>query len=219
MLCGLYVSMQVEDVAVAVELAVDGGGVDGHVGVAGVQGADALGGGEQAEEFDGAGAVGLEPGDGGDGGVAGGEHKIDDDDVALGHTGGHLVVVLDGLQGLRVAVQADVAFAGVGHDAAQPGAQAQAGAQDGGEDEFFAVDDGAGDALERGVDFFQPGGHVAGDFVGHEHGQLIEQGAEGGGAGVLLAHERELVLHHGVGDVVNLGRGGVGHGRWGQIRR
>ena len=46
---------------------------------------------------------------------------------------------------------------------------------------------------------------VARDLIGHQHGQLAQQGAEGGAAGVLVAHQGQLVLHQRVGDVVDFG--------------
>ena len=49
--------------------------------------------------------------------------------------------------------------------------------------------------------------HVARDLVGHEHGQLVEQAAKAVGAGVLAAHQGELVLHQRVVDAGGLGRG------------
>ena len=48
--------------------------------------------------------------DGGDGGAAGGQHGIQHDQFALAHIRGQFAIVLDGQVGLRVAVQADMAY-------------------------------------------------------------------------------------------------------------
>lgn len=60
-----------EDVAVVVEAAVDGGGLDGHVGVPLVHRGDALGAGQQADEFHRARLERLDFVDGGHGGIDG----------------------------------------------------------------------------------------------------------------------------------------------------
>ena len=65
------------DVAVVVEVLVDRGGPDRHVGMRAVQPRDALGRGEQADEADVLGAALLQPVDGGDGGVGGRQHRVD----------------------------------------------------------------------------------------------------------------------------------------------
>ena len=45
-------------------------------------------------------------------------------------------------------------------------------------------------------------------LVRHEHADLVQQAAEVARAAVFLAHQRELVLHQRVGDVVDLRGGG-----------
>ncbi len=185
-----------------VQLAVDGGGVDRHVRVGGLQRADALGRRQQAQELDGARMGGLDAIDGGDGRMAGGQHRIDGDDIAFGHIGRHLEVVLHRLQSLGVAVQAHGADAGVGHHPQQAIEHAVAGAQDAGKYQLLAVDHRARHLFQWGFDFDLLRRRVARDLIGHQHGQLAQQGAEGGAAGVLVAHQGQLVLHQRVGDVV-----------------
>src|SRR5678816_2300156 len=96
------------DVTVLVEVAVDRGGEDRHVGVHAVEGGEALRAREQADEADRARPGRPQAADGRDGGVAGGEHGIEHHHVALGHLVRHLEIVLHRLQRLRIAEEADV---------------------------------------------------------------------------------------------------------------
>ena len=81
--------------------------------------------------------------DGGDRGVAGREHRIDDDHVAVAHVLGDLVVVLDRLERLGIAVQADVADARRRQDVEHAVEDAGAGAEDRDEHDLLAVEHGA----------------------------------------------------------------------------
>src|SRR6218665_1035044 len=77
-----------QDIAMLVELTVDGGGEDGYIGVGLLQSGDALGHGQQADELDRAGLELLQARHAGDGRVAGGQHRVDHDGVALVDPGG-----------------------------------------------------------------------------------------------------------------------------------
>src|SRR5215470_7242179 len=73
------------DVAVVVEMAVDGRGIHGHVGVVRVEILEAFRTRQETHELDRARSRLLEPVDRGHRGVAGGEHGIDDDGIAIAH--------------------------------------------------------------------------------------------------------------------------------------
>ena len=103
----------------------------------------------------------LQPVDRRDGRVAGGQHRVDHDHVALVQVAGHLEVVLDGDQRLGVAVQADVADARAGHHGQHAVEDAGAGAQDRDEHQLLAVDDLAGRAFQRRLDLDVVHRHVA----------------------------------------------------------
>jgi hypothetical protein len=156
-----------QDIAVLVELAVDRRGVHRHVGMRIVERADALGARHQADEPDRARARLLQPVDGGDRRVAGREHRVEHDRVALAHAARHLEVVLDGHERLRIAVEADVAYARTRHDVEEAVEQPGAGAQDRHEHELLAVDQSALHRLERRLDLHVVHRHVARDLVGH----------------------------------------------------
>lgn len=72
--------------------------------------------------------------------AAGGEHGIDDDDVALGNVGRHLEVILHGLKRLRVAEQADVADLDVRHHGDHAVDHAETGAEDRHDGQLLAGD-------------------------------------------------------------------------------
>ena len=138
--------------------------------------------------------------DGGGGGVAGGEHGVERDGDALGEVGGDLGVVLDRLQRRLVAVEADEADAGGGDELEDAVEEAVAGAQDRDEGELLALEDGGVHLGERGADGLHRHRQVAGDLVGEEEADLAQELAEARGRGVVLAHERELVLDQRVVD-------------------
>ena len=72
-----------DEVGVVVEGWVTLGGVDGDVGVLGVEAADAFFGCDEADELEAADAVAFQCGDGVAGAAAGGEHGVNDDDGGI----------------------------------------------------------------------------------------------------------------------------------------
>ncbi len=84
----------------------------------------------------------LELVDGGDRRVAGRQHGIDDDDQPVIQLGRGLVVVLDRLQRLVVAIDADMGDAGGRDEVEHAVEQAIAGPQDRGEHQLLALDRG-----------------------------------------------------------------------------
>src|ERR1043166_4925851 len=92
-----------QNVTVRVELAVESGGVDRHLGMGIQHRLDPLRRRDEAEKPDPGGAGGAELADGRGGRAAGGEHRIEDEEVAGGFRGGDLVVVAHRLQGVVVA--------------------------------------------------------------------------------------------------------------------
>src|SRR5687768_1025175 len=97
-----------KDVALVVQLAVERGGEDGDVGVHLEHAGDALGRGHDAEEADAARAGLPERADRGDRRAAGGEHRVEDEEVALDLVAGDLEVVVYRLERSVVAVEPDV---------------------------------------------------------------------------------------------------------------
>ena len=184
----------------AVELPVDGGGVDRHIGVCPVQGVDALRAGQQAQKFDRLWLAGLQPGDRGHRRVAGCKHGVNHHNIALLHVLRHLEVILHCLQRGWVAVQPDMPHARTRHHRQHPVENAVARPQNRHKHQFFAVNLFAGHGLERGFDLYVLQRHIAADLIGHQAGELAQQPAKAVGAGLFVAHQGELVLHQGMFD-------------------
>ena len=100
-----------------------------------------------------------------------------------------------GLQGLFVAVHADVRHAGGGDQVEDAVLEAQTCTEDGNDGHLLAGQYGHFAGAQRRLDGLQGGGQVTGGLVGQQHGDLAHQGAEVLDAGVLIAHHRQLVLH------------------------
>ncbi|MNS89843.1 hypothetical protein D3C72_1238680 [compost metagenome] len=156
---------------------------------------DAFRRGHQEDALDAAGAGALEHVDGGDQGAAGGQHRVQDQRVALFQAAGEPLEIGHRLQGFLVALQAHHAHAR-GRDQRQHAAEhAQPGAQD-----RHHGDLGAGDALHgdragparQGV---RLGFQVGGGLVGQQRAKFVGQFAEILGAERGVAHQADLVLH------------------------
>ena len=92
------------------------------------------------------------------------------------------------MQGLRIAIDADMADAGRGHEIEHAFEKTLAGAQDRDDDQLLALEDRRLHLGERCLD--RLGGHrqVAGDLIGEKEADLAQQLAEYGGRRVLVAH-------------------------------
>ena len=182
------------DIAVVVEVIVDRGCPDRHVGVHAAELLDAFGCGEKADEAHVLGAALLQPVDGGDGGVRGREHRIENDHNAVGEVGGGLEIILDGVERLRVAVEPDMGDARRRHQGQHAVEEADAGPQDRREDEFLAGDLRRLHARERGVDLGLLERQVARDLVAEQHPDLVEELPEALRRTALVPHQGQLVL-------------------------
>ena len=139
--------------------------------------------------------VALDPVDRGHGGVGRGQHRVDDDHRPLGDVRRHLVVIFDRPQRCRIAVEADMADAGRGHQVEHAVEQAVAGAQDRDQADLLAGQQGCPHRLQRGLDLGRGERQVARDLVADQQGHLAHQAAELGHRGLLHPHQRQLVLH------------------------
>src|ERR671916_3342096 len=178
------------DVAVVVELAVHGRGEDRDVGVRLLQRGHTLGRRHQAHEPQPPRAGALEPRDRLRGAAAGGQHRVDDEHLGLVDAGRHVLVVADGPQRLLVAVHAEMADAGVGHEAQEPVHHAQAGAQDRDDHDLVGQPD-AGGGLERRLDLEVRGPQRAHRLVGEDHRRLVERLPEAAVRGLAISEDRE----------------------------
>ena len=194
------------DVAVLVQVLVDGGRVDGHVGVALVEVRHPLGRGDQADEADRLGLRALDPIDGRDGRVAGGQQRVGHDarrgrpsrPAACGSTRPR--PASRGRGRCRCARRAPRA------GCAACRRRCRCPRAGWGSSTIFLPSSRTPVRLgERRLDLGLDERQIAGDLVGEQHADLGDQVAERAGADVLLPQQRQLVLHQRVGDDVDLG--------------
>jgi AraC family transcriptional regulator len=187
-----------DDIAVVVELVVDGGGPELDVRMGGANRLDAGPRGEQADEAHVGDSDFLQPVDRGDRGVAGGKHRIDDDDETLGDVLRSLEIIFDRLERDRVAIKADMGDPRRWNQLEHALGHGEAGAKDRGDDQLLAGDRGRLGRRDRGFDADELGRQVAGHFVAEQGRDLPDDRPEQLHGGRPVAQERELVLHQGV---------------------
>ncbi len=104
-----------------------------------------------------------------------------------------------------VALQADVADGDVGEEIEVGLHHADAGAQDGHDDERLGKD-ASGEGLQRRVHGVAAHGQVAGGLEGEHEADLTGEGAEGRGLGGVVAQVGERVGGEGVAEEVEHGK-------------
>ena len=168
----------------------------------------ALGRGQKTEEADVLGACLLQKVNRRRRGIAGGQHGIDDDGHTVFKLGRNLEVILHRLERLGIAVEPDKPHPRGGDQLENTVEQTIARPQDRDERELLAYD-------HRRVHFAQGrldalGGHrqLAGDLIGQKQADLAQKLTEGGGRGILLAHQGQLVLNQ---RVIDDGQMVIGH--------
>lgn len=165
---------------------------------------DAFRGGDEAHDPDVGDLLLLEDLDGAEDGAASGEHGVDDDDLTFSNIRRHVQIVLHGLEGLFIALDADVADLGDGDESDESVDHTESSAEDG-DDAGLATDDVLGVALTHwGSDLVGLEGEVASQLETHEHGDFGEELAEVLGAGGGLADDAQLVLDEGMVKYYNL---------------
>ena len=150
--------------------------------------------GDDAKEADALRVVRLDLVDGVDGGTAGGEHRVEHENVTLLHVVRELAVVRDRCMGLRVAEHADVADLG-GRDQVQDAVDhAETGAKDRDDGHLTAGELVRVAGADGGLDEFRLQRQVAGGFVALEHGELGDQLTKLSRTGVLISQDGEFML-------------------------
>ena len=182
------------DVAALVQVRVDGGHVDVHIGMRRRQGRDPFGRGDDADELDPRGAPALEDVDRRHGRAAGGQHRVEDQADLHRRVDGQLVVVLHRLERALVAVQADVPDLGRRHHLPDAFDHAQAGAQDGHQADLLLQPGALGDGQRR-LHVCRRQAQVRRGLVGQQDGDLAHQLAELLRLGAHVAQQRQLVAH------------------------
>ena len=163
-----------DDVGILIEMIIDRGEVDIHVGMGHPDSLDALGGADQAHQTDVGAAALLEHAQGVAGAAAGREHRVGDDDETILDVLGEFAVIDHGLVGFFVTVQADMADLGDGHQLMQALYHTHTGAQDRDDRELASRDDPAFHRTDRSLDINFLTVRVGGDFVSYTAGYHLE---------------------------------------------
>ena len=145
--------------------------------------------------------------------AAGGEHGIEDEEIARVFAGRDLEVVVDRLERVVLAIDPDVTDPRRRDELRDPLDHAEPGAQDRHQGELLARHPHPPHPLERRLHLGGLERQVFGHFVRHQHGDLVHQLLEVLGRGVLVAQDGELVLDQGVIEHGEVGKLGVRHGR------
>jgi hypothetical protein len=170
---------------------------------------DAFGRGQKTDEADVLHTASLQPVDCSDGRIGGREHRVHHDHQAFCDVRRGLEVVLDRLQRLRIAIKPDMSDARARDEIEHAVEKADAGAQDRREHELLAGDRRLHGLGQRRFDFDELQRQIAGHLIGEQHADLVEKLAEPLGRNRFVAHQRQLVLHEGVADDVNVRHGGL----------
>ena len=139
---------------------------------------DALGRGDQADELDRARPQLDQPRDRRDRRVAGRQHRVDQDHVALRQVVRQLQVIFDRLQRARLAVEADMPDPRRRHQVEHAVEDAVAGAQDRHQAQFLAGQHRHPGAFERRLDLGLLERQVAGRLIAEQQADLAHQPAE-----------------------------------------
>jgi hypothetical protein len=133
--------------------------------------------------------------------------------VADAFGAGDLEIVVVGAEGFLVAIETDVTHPGRGNQRGDAVHHAKPGAENGHQGQLAAGDLAAGRDFQRSLHLDRVGREIAGDFVGHQGGDLGDQLLEVPGAGLPVPEQGHLVKNEGM---VNDGEVGEGRGRHGQ---
>ena len=201
------------DIGLLVQALVEGGGPHLDVRVLLVEGAHALGRCDHGHEADVAvvDAVAVEQVDRVGRGIAGGEHRVDQDEEAV-RVRRQPHVVLDRAVGLGVAVEPDVAERRGRQELRQPFRHAEARPQDGHDRGLAAAQEGRVHRRQRRLDGPRIHRQAARDLVADEQRDLAQQRAEQRGPRRLVAQVAQLVLHQRVVDQMEVGERVLAHG-------
>ncbi|QTK80059.1 hypothetical protein AT6N2_C2447 [Agrobacterium tumefaciens] len=170
-------------------------GEDRHVGMGFAEILDTFRSCQQTKEADVLRAALLQLLNGSDGGVAGCQHGIDDDDQTGVEAFGRFEVIFDGFQRVMIAINADMGDARRRHKFQHAFQKAIAGTKDGGKNKFFSLENGCLDGFKRRVDGLHRHFKITRHFIAEQRRDFAQQAAEAGRGGFLLAHDGEFVPH------------------------
>lgn len=132
--------------------------------------------------------------------AAGGQHRVEDVDLAPGQVVRHACRVRGRLERLLVAHHAEEAHLGGRQQPHHAVEHAETGPQDRHDQGPRVGELHAGRARDRGLDVDLLGAHVPGGLVREQGDQLVGEAPEGRGVGALVAQRGEFVRHQRVVD-------------------
>jgi hypothetical protein len=202
-----------KDVSVLVELAVERCANDRYVGMCVMHALHADGRGDETEETNALCAGAFERVDRGDRAAAGGEHRIEQQELTLGRIAGNFEVIVDRFERVVIAIESDVSDARRRHELENAFDHSEPGAEDWHERELLAGDALADGSLEGRVDRDVFEREVGRGLVGHEHRDLVDEFLENLRRRAAVAENRDLVLDERMADEGQSGkRRGSRHG-------
>ena len=207
------ISKSGQDVSRRVEFTIECRGNDGNIGMCLAQSTHSLGGGDETEEANACRARNLESRDRCDGTSAGGQHRIEYEELSLCRIRRNLEVIIHRLQCVVVTIEADVADTR-GWDQPQYSLNhAEPGAQNWHENKLLPGNAGTDRALEWRVDGVFLEREVGGCLICDQHRNLVDEFLEYFCWRVAITQERELMLHQWMANYEQARDiGGGGHG-------
>jgi hypothetical protein len=202
-----------KDVAVLVEFAIERGADDRNIGMRVVHALDSGRRGDETEKSNTLGTGALQRVDCGDGTSAGREHRIEQQELALGRIAGNLEVVVDRFERVVIAIESDMSDARRRHEFEDALDHSESGPEDRDERELLTGDPLADGSLERRLDSDILEREVGRRLVGHQHRDLVDELLEDLRRRAAIAENRDLVLDERMADERQSGkRRGSRHG-------
>ena len=126
---------------------------------------------------------------------AGGEHRVENEEIPFGGVPGDPEIVVDGLESPVIAVEPDVPDARGRHKPKDSFNHSEPGPEDRNQGELFASDMPPRRSFERGIDVTALYRQLAGRLIRHQHRDFIDQLLEMLRLRALVAQNGQLVLN------------------------
>ena len=193
-----------QNISVVVQALIERSRIDIHVGMIGLHTPYSFGGSHEAHQADVRTTFLFQHLDRVGRASSRSQHRIGDDDHAVVDVFGQFAVVENGVVRFVIAVETDMSDLGHRKEVQQPVDQAQPGAQDRHDGQFFARYFIRLCAHHRCLDFYFGQRKIASHLIAHQHGDLFEQIAKIFCTRVDIPYSRQLMLNHGMIDNMQL---------------
>ena len=159
------------------------------------EGLKSLGSGDHTNEFNAVWLSLLDLGNGIDSRAAGSKHRIDNNNVSLGHILRQLAVIFNRLVGVGIAIKTDVSDLCGGKQGHHTVDHSETCAENGHNNQLSSGDHLGGGFLNGGFDLDVHKGQIAGCFIAKQCGDFRYKCTEFFGTGVLFADKGQLMLN------------------------